>query len=51
MPTRNVNMTDHFDRFIEAVDTGREGWCARVRVRGRHGTTPLGIQPEMPHHI
>ena len=31
MPTRNVNLTDHFDRFIEAeVGSGRYGNASEV---------------------
>ena len=31
MPTRNINLTDHFDRFIEAeVGSGRYGSASEV---------------------
>jgi len=31
MPTRNINLTDHFDRFIESeLDSGRYGNASEV---------------------
>jgi antitoxin ParD1/3/4 len=31
MPTRNINLTDHFDRFVEAeVESGRYGSASEV---------------------
>ena len=51
MPTRNVNLTEHFDRFIETADHVRPAsamrakWCARacalLEQRGREDKAKL----------